>query len=146
MNPGGVFGRNQSKEQMRRLAVDGVEVDAGVRNTEGRQQLSELGKLCVGNRDPFANAGRAQLLALAQGVRQPLLAERRIGGCHCSALLLENFLFAMSRQLRDHSMRLEKLCDLHGNAGALTPALGRWQRERLARSALVRLLPRRSLD
>src|SRR5580704_6500483 len=69
MQAGGIFGRDQHEKQMRRVAVERLEINALHVTSEGPQNLGDLGQLAMRNRDAVADCGRAESLALSQDRR-----------------------------------------------------------------------------
>ncbi len=85
---------------MRRLAVDGMEVDALLRAAEARQQAGHDGEPRVRNGDAVADARRAEPLALGQGAREPGALDARPGR-DGRAQLGQHFLAGAAGELDD---------------------------------------------
>ena len=64
MRAGGVLGRDQEKEEMRRLPVERLEIDPGGTAPEGGDDATETGQLPVRDGDPFAERGAVQTFAV----------------------------------------------------------------------------------
>src|ERR1700741_4730144 len=62
----GMFGREQQKDEIDRLSVKRLEIDGPREPGKEAEQLVELRKLAVRDRDPVADARRTELLALLQ--------------------------------------------------------------------------------
>src|SRR5262249_1922018 len=64
----GAFRCEQKEDEIDPLAVERFEIDRAVEPRKQAEQLVQLGELAVRYRYPVADAGRAELLALQQGL------------------------------------------------------------------------------
>src|SRR5882757_2363611 len=86
MQAGGILGRDQHKEKLRRSAVERIEIDAGYVAAEGADYFANAAQLAVRDRDTVADCGRTQALTLGQ---------------HCEQIAERNFLVPGGQQLRE---------------------------------------------
>src|SRR5262245_1602393 len=102
------FWREQQEDEIDRLAVERLELDRAVQPREQAEQMLELGQLAMRYGDAIADAGRAQLLALHQGLEDRALALPRELG-RLGGKLLERLLLAVDLERRNHRVRRDEI-------------------------------------
>ena len=109
----GAFRRQQHEDQIHRLAVERLEIDRPIEPCEQPEQLVEPDELAVRNGDPVADSGRAQLLALQQGLENAALAlPGQLRGLR--GKLLDRLLLAVDLQRRKDCVRRDEIVERHG--------------------------------
>jgi len=106
MLSGGVFRRQQEKEQVHRLAVNRVKGNTRPAAPERNDQILEIGNFSVGNRHAVTDARRSQLFPLLQHVDGPGPVDSEAAGdqnvdqfrqhirfCVCREIFTEEFAF-----------------------------------------------------
>src|SRR6516225_2368564 len=98
MQAGRILGRDQDEENMGRIAVQRFEIHARTMASESADDPVGTAQLAVRNRDPVADRGRAEPLALAEYRGQVLEPDVRVFGRQSLSKFLEHLVLAASLQ------------------------------------------------
>src|SRR5262249_10849575 len=109
-----VLGSDQEEEEVRRIAVERLEIDPLPAAGERGEHPLDARELAVRDRHPFAERGAVQALAAFQGLDEPLAVELRMSAGDCGRELDQHVDLGPCAQIGKHELRGENVLDLHG--------------------------------
>src|SRR5262249_38402152 len=124
----GGFRREQQKHEIDRLTVECLELHGSLESRKQSEQLVELRQLAVRNGDAVTNAGRTELLALLQNLKNRSLAlAAELGGL--GGQLLQRLLLGVDFERRKEGFRRDEIGEKHGLFPKGLEAQGGWRRK-----------------
>ncbi len=102
----GFFRREQQKQDIDGLAVEGVEIDGFFKPRRRAEQMRQTGNLAMGNGDAIADGGRPKSFALQKRIEYDIAHE---AGSRCGegAQLFDRLFFACNPQVGQNGRRVQ---------------------------------------
>jgi hypothetical protein len=105
---------DEQEEQMRRLAVERLKIDAGPAARERGDHPPHAGQLPVRDRDAVAERGAVQPLAFFERADEPRLVQFGVAGRDGVRELHQDFVLAPGSEVGDDEILAQDVLDLHG--------------------------------
>ena len=110
-----VLRRYEKEEEVGRLPVERLEIDAREAPPEGRQHALQAGQLAVRDGNAVPERGAVQALAVLERLDQPLPVDLAVIAGEDAGELLDHVGLAAAHERPDDGGLLEDVRDLHGS-------------------------------